>query len=360
MDRPKGKELIKDIYNRRNKETGFWLGNPAVNAKKIYCNYFGIENLNSEKYAKREDMILTADEFDQSDIELALKLKSDVIFLPAEPGAWKAPDGRGMWNITKDSSQSPLGILADCEDAKELEDYNWPDPKYLDFSDTKKMVEEADDHGLAVFGGMWGTFFHVACDLFGMEEYFIKMHTHPEVVLEVTDRVVNFYLEANKRCFELMGDRLSSAFFGNDLGSQLGLLISLPFYEKFVEPFMKRMVIQMKSYNLKTTMHCCGAIFELIPSFIHMGIDALHPLQAKAAKMGPERLVEEFGRDIIFIGGVDTQELLPFGTPTQVRDEVRRLKEIFHENFIVSPSHEALLENVPIENVIAMSEAAKE
>ena len=107
-------------------------------------------------------------------------------------------------------------------------------------------------------------------------------------------------------------------------------------------------------------MHSCGAVFDIIPRLIDLGIDALHPLQAKAANMQPEKLAKEFKNDLVFIGGVDTQELLPFGTPQEVKDEVHRLKDIFGSRYIVSPSHEALLENVSIENVVAMSEAAAE
>ena len=362
MGKSSGKILIQEIFERRNETCGFWLGNPTVNAKKIYCDHFGIVNNNSEKFAKREDLILTADEFDQSDLDLAIKLNSDVIFLPSEPGAWKAPDGRRMWDISPggdESESAGLEILANCENVSELDKYSWPDPGYLDFSATNKLVREADALGLAVFGGMWCTFFHVAADLLGIENYFVKMHTDPDVVLAVTERIVDFYLEANKRCFDIMGDVLYSSFFGNDFGSQQACMISVPFFNKFIRPYMQKLVDQMKSYGLKTTMHCCGAIFDLIPQFIEMGIDGLHPLQAKAANMGAEKLVKEFEKDLIFIGGVDTQEILPFGTPKQVADEVKRLKDIFGKNFIVSPSHEALLENVPIENVIALSEAAR-
>ena len=350
--------LVQEIFERRNTDYGFWLGNPTVNAKKIFCDYLGIANYDQEKIATHEDLILTADVSGKSDLELAQKLKSDIIYISSEAGAWKAPDEKRMWDIA--ASGSSLGILAECEDVKELENYNWPDPCYLDFSETAELVREADENGLAVFGGMWCGFFHVASDLFGMEDYFIKMHTDPDVVLAVTERIVNFYLEANKLCFETMGAKLSSAFFGNDLGSQQASLISVPFFKKFFMPFMKQLVDQMKAYNLKASLHSCGAVYDLIPMYIEVGIDALHPLQAKAANMEAEKLAREFGKDLIFIGGVDTQELLPFGTPTQIRDEVRRLKDVFGKNFIVSPSHEALLEDVPIENMLAMCEAAKE
>jgi uroporphyrinogen decarboxylase len=86
----------------------------------------------------------------------------------------------------------------------------------------------------------------------------------------------------------------------------------------------------------------------------------LHPLQALAKNMEAKNLETQYGKDLIFMGGVDTQQLLPFGKKEQIREEVLRLRDIFKDHFIVSPSHEALLPNVPFENAMAMSKAAKE
>ncbi len=125
--------------------------------------------------------------------------------------------------------------------------------------------------------------------------------------------------------------------------------------KEFVYPGIRKIIDQAKSYNLKVVMHSCGAVSAIIPDLIEFGIDALHPLQAKARGMDAESLVAKFKDKLVFIGGIDTQVLLPYGTPEQVKNEVERLKGVFGENFIVSPSHEALLANVSIENVLAMS-----
>ena len=106
-------------------------------------------------------------------------------------------------------------------------------------------------------------------------------------------------------------------------------------------------------------MHSCGAIDEIIPDLIDVGVDVLHPLQAQAQNMDAESLSAKYRDQIVFLGGVDTQQLLPFGTPEQVRDEIQRLKKLFGERFIVSPSHEALLPNVSVENALAMYETAR-
>lgn len=243
---------------------------------------------------------------------------------------------------------------------EEIERFDWPNPDYLDFTECIEDTRCAYEQGLAVFGGMWCPFFHVMCDFFGMENYFIKMYTDPEVVHAATRKIVDFFLETNKRYLSQAAPYLSAAFFGNDLGTQRSLLISPECFDEFVLPYMREIIQQIKGMGLKVAMHSCGSIDLIIPRLIDAGVDILHPLQAKAANMDAENLARKYGGKITFLGGVDTQQLLPFGTPEQVREEVLRLRDLFKGDFIVSPSHEALLPNVPFENVMAMSRAAKE
>jgi len=217
----------------------------------------------------------------------------------------------------------------------------------------------AHQMGLAVFGGMWCPFFHVLADLFGMENYFCKMHTDPHVVHAATERVVDFYVRANRKVLKATSKYLIAGFFGNDLGSQLDLMISPACFDEFLYPYLKRIIATIQEAGVKVAMHSCGAVGRIIPKLIDAGVEILHPLQARAMGMDARRLASEYGRDLVFLGGVDTQELLPFGTAKQVYDEVLRLRDIFGEGFIVSPSHEALLPNVPYENVVAMAKAAK-
>ena len=109
---------------------------------------------------------------------------------------------------------------------------------------------------------------------------------------------------------------------------------------------------------MKVLLHSCGSIYRVIPRLIDAGVDALHPIQAQAANMDAKTLSREFKDKIVFVGGVDTQQLLPQATPGQVKDEVHRLRDLFGPNFVVSPSHESILPDVPWENVQAMAEAA--
>jgi uroporphyrinogen decarboxylase len=257
-------------------------------------------------------------------------------------------------------SLSQPGVFAACEKVEEIEEFDWPSIEHLDFSQTLGFIDHAASKGMAIFGGMWMPYFHVLCDFFGMENYFIKMHTHPDVVEAATERVVSFYLEANERCLECMGEKLDAVFFGNDLGSQQDLLVSPQLLERFVFPWMRKIIDQAKAYDKKIVLHSCGAVSKIIPTLIEAGIDGLHPLQARARGMEAENLARRFKGELVFIGGVDTQELLPFGSPEKVSAEVNRLKELLGPRFVVSPSHEALLPNVGPDKVVAMRDAALE
>lgn len=315
------------------------MGNPTEEAKRIYFRYFNVNN----------------------DLSLSEKLENDLMWVPADWSSWKHPLAKPMFDVDGGKVRKSLdgaGVFAECEDVKEVDKFEWPDPDYLDFTEAIRRTEEITSKGIAVFGGMWSMFFHIVSDFFGLENYLVKMYTNPDVVEAVTERVVDFYLEANRRFFEAASMKIDAFFLGNDFGSQENLLMSPELFRKFVLPGFKKLIELAKSYNLKVVLHSCGAISTVIPLLIDSGIDALHPLQAKAKGMDAEKLAREFKNDLLFIGGVDTQELLPYATPEQIMDEVDRLKTVFGDRYVISPSHEALLPDVSPENLIAMRNAA--
>jgi uroporphyrinogen decarboxylase len=333
-----GKEHFHAIVNREAVHCGFWHGNPnEASIEKLHA-HFGVKN----------------------DFELGLKLGSTCCWVYTE--GWTDTE-HPMFDTTggkKRESLDGAGVFADVEDAQEIERAYWPDIASMDFTETLRRVDLAVAAGQAVLSGMWSPFFHIVSDFFGMEEYFIKMHTAPEVVDAVTRRVVDFLLEANERFFALAGNRIDAYFFGNDFGSQLDLLISPEHFDRFVMPYFREFTEQAHRHGYKVVLHSCGAIDRVIPRLIDAGVEVLHPIQAMARNMDAESLAKKYRDKIVFMGGVDTQRLLPFGTPGQVRDEVRRLRRLFGPDFIVSPSHESILPNVSVENIAAMAEAAAE
>ncbi len=315
---------------------GFWLGNPHADTWPILHSFFGTS----------------------SEEELRRKLGDDMRWI-APWTAYRHPEGRPIFDMRRrGDSLSAAGAFADCEDVREVDDYPWPDPDYLDFADTIAQLDAAGDVYRA--GGFWCPFFHEVADFFGMENYFIKMYTHPDVVHAVTRRVVDFYLEANERLYRIAGDRIDAFFFGNDFGTQRDLLISPDAFREFVFPYFRRLTEQGHAHGYQVILHSCGSVHRVISDLIDLGVEALHPLQAQAAGMDAATLARDFKGRISFIGGIDTQDLLVNGAPDDVRREVRRVKDLLGPRLVVSPSHEAILPNVPPRNILAMAEAALE
>jgi uroporphyrinogen decarboxylase len=194
--------------------------------------------------------------------------------------------------------------------------------------------------------------------LFGMETYMANMYENPRLVHAVTDRVCQFYYDANELFFKAAGDLMDGFFFGNDFGTQLDLICGPVQFDEFIMPWFRQFTDQAHRHGYQVILHSCGSIHRVIGRLIDAGVECLHPIQARARNMEAERLAQDFGGRLAFMGGIDTQDLLVNGTPRQVREDVGRVKRLLGPRLIVSPSHEAILPNVPPENVVAMAEAA--
>lgn len=333
-----GRERVRAIFAGEPADRcGFWLGNPHPDTWPAYRAYFGIEDEES----------------------LRRSLGDDFRWICPQWNSYKHPEGKPIFDLTRaHQGLSAGGPFAHCEDPEEVESFPWPDPSYLDFSDTLAALRRAGDVYRA--SGMWSPFFHDTAEFFGMDNYFVKMYTHPEVVEAVTRHVCEFYLQANERFFAQAKDLVDGFFFGNDFGTQLDLLIGPNLFDRFILPWIRRLTAQGHAHGYQVILHSCGAIHKVIDRLIGAGVDALHPLQARAAGMDAAALAGKFKGRLAFMGGIDTQELLVNGTPDQVAAEVYRVKRLLGPNLVVSPSHEALLPNVPPANVSAMARAARE
>jgi uroporphyrinogen decarboxylase len=317
---------------------GLWLGKPHVDMWPILQRYFGTE---------------TEEQWRQ-------KLGDDCRWICPQfyADAYRDPDGRELFDAGLDRSKHQKPPLAQAETVADVERFPWPKPEYLNFDSCLADLRKADD--VYRLSGYWTCFYHNLADLFGMEEYFVKMHTHPEVVSAATDKVCEFYYEANERFFEAAGGLVDAFFFGNDFGTQLSLFCSPAQFDQFILPWFRKFTEQGHKHGHQVVLHSCGSIHRVIGRLIDAGVNCLHPLQALAKDMNAERLAADFKGRLAFLGGIDVQQLLTHGTPEEVRADVRRVKEILGPNLIVSPSHEAILPNVPPANVQALAEAALE
>ena len=244
---------------------------------------------------------------------------------------------------------------------EDVENYPWPDPDWYDVRPVREAALSYENQ-YAILGGEWCPFFHDAVDLMGMQNMMVKMYEEPEVVQAIFTHIVDFYLAVNERIFQEAGSLIDIFFFGNDFGSQNGPLVGGETFRIFLKPQVQRLCSQAHGYGLYTMLHCCGSISELIPDLIEAGVDALQSLQPVTPSMQADVLKAAYGGKIIMNGCVNSVTVLLQGTPELARSETKRILDIMTPGggFILSPSHDYLLEETPVENVIAMYDTAFE
>jgi uroporphyrinogen decarboxylase len=333
------REKVKAVFSRKYDGQGvMWTGNPNELTIPIYAEKWGIASTREAIYNYLND---------------------DCRWFVAE-SAYKHPEGLPIFDASLGSNRETLsgeGCFANAETIADIDKYPWPDVKYFDFTEIYAQIDKHQDK--MVFTGMWSPFFHNIADFFGMENYFMKMYDNPVVVEAATERFCDFYVEANDLFLKGLGNRADTMFFGNDLGTQLDLFISPEMFRTFVLPTIRKIVEVGKKHNKFVMLHSCGSIISIIPDLIDAGIDVLHPIQAKAVGMDAENL-KQYKSDIAFVGGIDAQRFFVDSSPDEIKQEVRRVREILGPNIVISPSHEEILPNVPADNILAMSEAAHE
>ena len=250
--------------------------------------------------------------------------------------------------------------LADAT-LKEVNDYPWPDPNWMDVSKIKTTAQTYNGE-YAIMGGEWSPFWHDAIDLLGMENLYIKMYSEPEIVEAVFDHIVGFYFEVSKRTFDAAADVIDIFFMGNDYGGQTGPLMGPDLFDRFFIPHTKRLCDLGHSYGLKTQLHCCGGIFELLPLIIEAGVDSIHSLQPDCRGMDLKNIKKEFGDKIVLNGGIDSKNILIDGNPDFVKEKTKEILDIMMPGggYIAGASHDTILEETPVENVSAMFDAIKE
>jgi hypothetical protein len=193
-----------------------------------------------------------------------------------------------------------------------------------------------------------------------VEEWYVSTAMRRDYVYTVFERQCEIALANLEKLHGVVGDRVSAVFLtGTDFGTQRGPFISIAAYRDLFKPFHKALNDWVHANTAwKTFCHSCGSVAALIPDFIDAGFDILNPVQVSAADMDAETLKSRFGDRMVFWGGgVDTQQTLPFGTPDQVRAEVRERIEIFRKGggFVFNAIHNVQA-RTPVENVLAMYE----
>ncbi len=236
---------------------------------------------------------------------------------------------------------------------------HWPLPDWFDFSALRAQCAAWAEY--AVIGGPWAVVFTDATELVGMAEFFEKLHTHPEVMQAVLQRVGDYYYELATRFCEAAADRCDIFFFGDDFGTQEALLISPATWRRFCRPQIQRFVELGHSAGLQVMFHSCGAVRAILDDLVALGLDALNPVQPRARGMDLAELKADYGDRLTFHGGIDHQQVLPFGSAAEVRAEARQVLDIMAPGggYCLAPSHDLLLDEFPAANVVALYDEAR-
>lgn len=252
--------------------------------------------------------------------------------------------------------------LADITEISQLEEFPWPDPQHRDPSNLRRDADRWAGE-FAILGGEWSPFWHDVIDLVGHEQLYYQMFDRPDLTGALFEKVTDYYVDVTRVSFEESGNAVDIFFIGNDLGGQTGPLLGPDLYDEFLRPSIRRLIDLGHEYGKKVMMHCCGGYRPLIPMLIEDGMDGLHALQPDSGGMDPAGLKADFGGDILLNGGIDSHHILIDGeSPEFVRRETLKVLEIYAEGggYVAGASHDSILPETPLENVLAMMDAVAE
>jgi len=255
-----------------------------------------------------------------------------------------------VWSTSDIDRGSPIGqCLLDAD----LSTYIFPDAtaEYR-FDGIDKWCETNRDHYTILWvGDLWER----ATFMRGMENLLVDLSLNPVFVEELLQGIAYHIIETMRILFDRYA--FDGVAISDDYGTQKALLMSPEQWRQFVKPRLADIYRVAKEHGRTVFHHTCGNVVPIIPDFIEIGLDILHPIQPEA--MDVFALKREFGADISFCGGVRTQDLLPTGTVEEVRAEVRRLKRTMGAGggYILEPGI-TIQADVPMENIIAMIEEA--
>ena len=272
-----------------------------------------------------------------------------------------------VWIQTYPYFSAGAGLLENAKEINEIESLvNWPDtslPKWTaGVADRAAALADAGEHfiiGRMVIGH--GPF-QLASDLRGTSNFMMDMALNPDFATALLERVTDTITKLTTNYLKATNGHLDMIELpGDDYASNINLIISPAMFRQFIKPCIARMAAAIREIqpDIKIMLHSDGAIVKLIPDFIELGIDVLHPLEPVKG-MDVAAVKQEFGTDVAFVGGIDISHAMP-GTIADVRKDVERCWEILAPGggYMLAPCNH-LQADVPPENVVELFRYAKE
>jgi uroporphyrinogen decarboxylase len=265
---------------------------------------------------------------------------------------WVEHETGGYW----DYCDFPL----DNTTEEQVAEWPMPSPDDFDYSDVSDFCMR--NSSLSIFAGSPGAGDIINGNgmLRGMEQTLVDLVTDDPAGLLLAKRRTEIILEINRRTIEASKDGIDFLWTGEDLGTQIGPIISMEIFRKHIRPIHQKFVDMAKSFNIPVMIHSCGSSSWAYEDFIEMGISAVDTLQPEAKDMSPEYLKKTFGGCLAFHGCISTAGPVSFGTVAQIVEYCRKTLDIMMPGggYCFAPTH-CLQDNSPVENVVAMYETAK-
>ncbi len=277
--------------------------------------------------------------------------------------------------------------LAGATSLAEIESYTWPDPDDFDYEIagevlrtvpekarfirpqyavqqeglTREQASRGGGPSQAVRGsGFWLPVICTLFELYGLEETLCRLRTEPKTIEATIERVEAFALEFTRRLLDATQGAGEFFWFGDDFATQQSMMMSPEHWRRFLKPTYKKVFELAKGEGLKVWFHSCGTFRPVLPDLIDIGMDVWETVQVHLPGNEPEVLKREYGKDITFYGAINTQHTLPFGTPEDVRAEVReRIRVLGKGGGYICGSDHSILPDVPMDNVLAMLDEAR-
>jgi uroporphyrinogen decarboxylase len=247
----------------------------------------------------------------------------------------------------------PLAGLSE----EEVLSYGFPDDRHEDLLALMDPVVR-DSSGYYLGCDVSPCVFEMYWRLRGMEDSLTDIAANPRLTDEMFRRCADFAIRLGESACARFP--LDWYWTGDDISGQRSMMFSPASWRDLVKPHLARVFTVGKSRGLPVAYHCCGALRPIIPDLIEIGMNVLNPIQANCPGMDALELKREFGRDIAFMGGVDTQELLPHASAAEVRRATQRLIDGMTADgggYILAASH-TISPETPLENIFAMYEVA--
>lgn len=252
-------------------------------------------------------------------------------------------------------------------DMAALDRYRWPRPDSPELiarlRDQAKSLYEQTDYAIVGTAIMGGGIFEQPARVMGLENFLMALIAEPKFADRLMGQITDIYIESCNNYLDQIGPYLQVFTYWDDVNTQSGWMIDPEIYRKRIKPLERKLVDAIKSKtDAKLFFHGCGATFDLIPDLIDLGFDILNPVQVSAEGMDTKRLKQEFGKDVVFWGGgVDTQRVLPFCSPEEVRDEVkRRIDDLAPGGGFVFAAVHNIQAFVPPANIVAAFDTARQ